>query len=248
MSDRSGCIFCHSRPDASAVEHVWPESLGGKEWACLAPDLVCTPCNRYFGSKVEAQALDSYPFLPFRVFLGIPTKKGRPPRLEVIQGTVHGTPGAGRVELAPRDERLASLVGAGVVTQMRVIAEPTASLPVCRLLLKIGLEVLASSDPALARAERFDAARTFARAPRRGSKWWFLIQTDHDRLFSHFTRGVSLEEWCDGLVLEVVNDWGAEILHVGMLGMNLFTPLEPRVTPSIEDFQPPEYQLVFVER
>jgi hypothetical protein len=241
------CIFCKRRCDNRSVEHIFPESLGGKEWSCLPPGIVCDACNNYFGTKVEPRALDSFPFLPFRVLLGIPTKKRRASKLEVLQGTVFGSSSAGRVELDPRDEEVAAGVRTGRITQMRLIAQPTEPVAVCRFLLKMGLEVLAGDDGMLAREARFDATRTFARAPKRGSGWWFLLHTDHERLFPHFVRGVSIDEWRDGIVLEVVQESGAEIFHLEMLGEHMFTPLEPHVLPGPpEDFPAPAYQLVRV--
>lgn len=226
---------------------MFPESLGGGDWSRLPAGIVCGACNNYFGTKVESRALDSFPFLPFRVLLGIPTKKRRAAKLRVIQGTLFGAPTAGRVELEPRDERIAAGIEAGQTTQMRILAEPTERVAVCRLLLKMGLEVLAADDGVLARLPRFDAARTFARSPKRGATWWFLIHTDHARLFGHFKRGVSIDEWRAGIVLEVVQESGAEILHLGMLGLDLFTPLEPNVVPGPrEDFPEPTHQFVYV--
>jgi hypothetical protein len=228
------CIFCKEAVTDSRIEHILPESLGGKDWACLPPGLVCGKCNQYFGAKVETLALGSFPFQAFRVLLGIPTKRGRASFLESTVGTIKGSPLAGKIGLDPRSEGIEKGVLAGSVTQVRLLAEPTESLAVCRLLLKMGLEVVAADSHAGALATRFDFARRFARSPRLGDRWWYLLVCNHERLFQRFGHGVTAAEWASAVSLSTTDHEGCEVFRLQLLDMNMLIPLEPRMQPADE--------------
>jgi hypothetical protein len=236
------CIFCRQTAKDSTVEHVLPESMGAGDWACLPPGLVCKGCNQYFGSKVEPFALASFPFLPFRVMMGIPTKKGRPPKLRAWQGEMLPGPKPGTFGFNPATQELEQGITTGQITQVTILAEPTAPEAVCRLLLKMGLELVAADNHDDALGPKFDAARQAARAPKRGTSWWFLIQMNYQRLFSKFKTGVTWKEWGNGVRLEVIDVEGVEMFHLQMLDMSLLTPLENRIQPS-GDFSEPEQML-----
>jgi len=90
-------------------------------------------------------------------------------------GDIHATGNLGTLELEPRNEELGHLVAEAEVTQLRLIAEVTEPLAVCRLLLKIGLEQLGKSFYEVSVSERVRAAREFARRPKPGDGWWFLV-------------------------------------------------------------------------
>ncbi|MES1934623.1 hypothetical protein T35B1_18563 [Salinisphaera shabanensis T35B1] len=95
------CIFCKQAGNGASLSHILPASLGGEQWACLPGGLVCSKCNQYFGEKVESQALMSFPFLPFRLLLGIPTKKGRAPKMATHLGTLRSGTSAGQIGVDP---------------------------------------------------------------------------------------------------------------------------------------------------
>lgn len=238
------CIFCEGNADASPEEHILPESLGGKKWACLPAGLVCGKCNQYFGSKVEAPALNSFPFLPFRLLLGIPTKRGRAPFLKTTLGTVRSGLSPGTLGLDPDNVNIEHSLAKGEITQIRILAEPTDPLAVCRLLLKMGLEVVARDSPDEAHTPRFDAARSFARKPQANQRWWFLVACDYPRLFARFKEGISVSEWVSGVSLSTVEQGRADIFHLRLLEMSLITPLEPQVAPGKDlRMNEPEWQL-----
>jgi len=160
------CIFCKTvSAPFSTTAHILPEALGGKQWACLSQELECDNCNQYFGLKVERPALSSFPFLPFRLLLGIPAKKNRPPKLETRLGTIKGSPYPGIIGLEPVSEEVEKCISNGRITQLKILAEPTEVVAVCRLLLKMGLEVVASDSLDDVMDMKFDAARQFARKP-----------------------------------------------------------------------------------
>ncbi|MBU1260309.1 MAG: HNH endonuclease [Planctomycetes bacterium] len=243
------CIFCKTENGTyKTISHILPESLGGKQWACLPQDLECDDCNDYFGSKVERLALNSFPFLEFRSLLGIPTKKNKSPKQETSLGTIKGTLCPGIIGLDPKFKEIEKVVSNGQITQLRILAEPTESLAICRLLLKMGLEVVANDSFDDAMKTKFDAAREFARKPLRGSKWWFLLCCNHKLLFTRFINGITLKEWTEGIKLEVINIEGGEMFHIKLLDMSLITPLEKRILPGdLKSLSEPDYRLFWSE-
>ena len=225
-----------------------PESLGGKDWACLPSGLVCDSCNQYFGSKVEQEALQSFPFLPFRLLLGIPTKKKRLPEMNSTIGRLKAGGLPGLIGLDPTSSELEAKIVSGEVSRVTILAEVTKPLAVCRFLLKMGLEVVAADSADDARTSKFDNARNFARSPSKGKNWWFLLHTEHEALFSKFREGITFREWIDGIKLEVVEEQEAAIFHLQLLNMHFITPLENNVLPPNMDSLPePDYRLVFGE-
>ncbi len=243
------CIFCKKETNTFlAKAHILPDSLGGKEWACLPPNIECDKCNQYFGLKVERPALNSFPFLPFRLFLGIPTKKRKTARMETRLGTFKGSPLPGIFGLDPVTEEIDGKITDGQITQLRILAEPTESLAVCRLLLKMGLAVVANDSYDDVMSSKFDAARIFTRKPIRGSSWWFLLCCDHKSLFKKFQNGFTLQEWVEGVKLETIDIQGAEVFHAKLLDMSLMVPLEERIVPHDLDKLPePDNRLFHVQ-
>lgn len=226
------------------MSHVLPASLGGEEWACVPDGLVCSQCNQYFGAKVENLALHSFPFLPFRVLLGIPTRKGAAPKMMTRLGTVRGSLSAGHIGLDSVTQEVEEAIDGGRITQLRILAEPTEPVAVCRMLVKMGLEVVAADSPDDARSPKFDSARVFARRPTKGMEWWFFIMTDHSELFSKFRNGISVEDWVNGVSLSVHQFDEFEAFRLQLLDMIIFTPLDIRVLPpDMKGFPEPEHRL-----
>jgi hypothetical protein len=238
------CIFCKKPAISSSVSHILPASLGGEKWACLPDGLVCRQCNQYFGEKVERLALNSYPFLPFRVSLGIPTRKGNAPVMSTHIGTIKGSLIPSLIGIDPATPMIEEAIQTGKITQLRILAEPTEPISVCRMLVKMGLEVVANDSPDDALSSKFDSARTFARIPSRGTKWWFVIYTNYKGLFSKFCNGISIEEWLNDVNLSVCQFDEFEAFRLQLLDMIIFTPLDYRVlAPDMREFPEPEYRL-----
>lgn len=237
------CVFCKGLVEESRIEHILPESLGGGDWACMPNGLVCATCNQYFGSKVESKALGSYPFLPFRLLLGIPTKHKKAPFMKTTIGTLKSAQVPGRLGLDPSSDDVEQAILNDEIAQVRILAEPVEPLAVCRLLLKMGLELLACNSED-AHLPRYDAARKFARSPHPNSRWWFLITCDFERLFLRFRNGVSSLDWENGVSLSIENADGGDVFRLKLLDMNLFVPLEQRVeaAPDLRGFAP-EWQV-----
>lgn len=238
------CIFCNRNTVGASVSHILPASLGGENWACLPDGLVCSGCNQYFGEKVESRALKSFPFLPFRLLLGIPSRKGHAPTMQTHLGALRSAGGEGRVGIDPCSLEIETAIAAGKITQLRILAEPTESLAIARMLVKMGLEVIAADNQEDAHSHRFDSARKFARFPKRGTKWWWFMSTDHDALFIKFRRGVTVHEWQQGISLSIHQFPQFEAFRLQLLDIVIFTPLDMRVMPpDMSEFPEPGNRL-----
>lgn len=187
-----GCVFCGVEVLNQSVSHIVPESLGGSNSPVCPPGVTCHSCNQYFGQKVEALALKSFPFDALRLFYGVPSKKGRMFATDSLLGKVRSAGIRNRIEVEPRDGYTSEKLDRGQITQLRIPAEVTEPLAVCRLLLKIGIELLAKNYPETVRSERLSEARTFARRPQRNSKWWFIFRSEPSELFADFD---DFQEW-----------------------------------------------------
>lgn len=133
------CIFCRRKAEGSTLSHILPASLGGEEWACLPDGLVCSRCNQYFGEKVENYALGSFPFLPFRLMLGIPTRKGKAPAMKTHLGMLRSGPFPGQIGIDPITPEVEASINSGSTSQLRILAEPSEPLAVCRMLVNSAL-------------------------------------------------------------------------------------------------------------
>lgn len=223
-------LFCGAPADGAPVEHLLPESLGGGDWATLPSGIVCGGCNRYFGSHIEGPALASFPFLPIRVFSGIVSKRGRYPATPVVGGSLRGTDVPGLLDLDPPNENR---------TVARILAVVTEPLAVARLLLKMGIELIASQSVEEARASRYAAARAFVRAPRLGTSWWFLTHYTAEHLQA-LGRGGSGQP----PKVSTVEITGVEMVEFAWSDLEIHAPLDPRVPPpSLDGFPEPWFTL-----
>lgn len=242
--NKMNCIFCNQTATGASLSHILPASLGGEDWACLPDGVVCSQCNQYFGEKVESLALGSFPFLPFRLLLGIPTRKGMAPQTRTHLGTLRASPRPGQIGIDAATPEIEAAIARGRITQLRIPAELTEPVAVCRMLVKMGLEVVAADSQEDAHDRRFDSARTFARAPARGTEWWFFTSTDHERLFAKFRNGISSRDWVDGVSLSVHRFDEFEAFRLQLLDMVIFTPLDARaMPPEMKEFPEPDYRL-----
>lgn len=242
------CIFCKESALGATVSHILPASLGGGEWACLQDGIVCSACNQYFGEKVEGPALDSFPFLPFRLFLGIPTRKGKAPTTETHLGTIRALSGGRGFGLDPKNTHVEAGIKSGRISQLRVLAEPDQTLAICRMLVKMGVEVVAADCLRDAHDKRFDSARAFARCPARGTEWWWAMYTNHQQLFAKFRYGLTNIDWAEDVSLSVCQFEDFEAFRLQLLDMVLFTPLDARVAPpDFSEFSEPDFRIFRVK-
>lgn len=232
------CIFCGNEGSSKNVGHIIPESLGGKDSPIGKPGVTCDACNQYFGQKVEAKALMSFPFIGHRIFSGVPSKKGAMPKTQGSLGIVKATGHFGTFELLPRTEEIRRRVVSGEITQIRVLAEVTEPLAVCRMLLKIGLEVLGKHFYEVAISERVAAAREFARKPKRGDDWWFLVRSSpQDYLLGQHEASES--------AIEIIERQGILLSVMRMPSISVMIPLEVGALPPSEvELPEPEYRII----
>ena len=232
------CIFCEQEGPSNTVAHIIPESLGGRDSPVGRPGVTCDACNQYFGQKVESKALASFPFIAHRIFSGIPSKKNSMPSMQATIGEIRATLIPGTVEINPRSERVERQVETGDVTQFRILAEVTEPLAVCRMLLKIGLEQLGKHFHEVAVSTRVKAAREFARRPRRGQSWWFILRSDPQQYVKDFRENTKSS-------IEIFEREGVlfSIMHTS--GASTIIPLEEGVQPpSSSELREPEFRIV----
>jgi len=221
------CIFCRSEGPFHTVSHIIPESLGGRHSPIAREGTTCDACNQYFGQKVESKALQSFPFSIFRLLSSVPSKKGRLHKELSVAGELMASGSPGFVHLHPNNEEaLDSLQGTGQPGQFRLLAEISEPPEVSRLLLKVGLEMLAQQHYTLVQSSRFDAARVFCRSPKRSSSWWFIIETNPDTMVH------SLKSRSAQCQVEVGTTNGAFFSVLRLPGLALFTPLELALPPE----------------
>lgn len=239
------CIFCKSEEGTFKTrEHILPESLGGSDWAILPHGLLCDECHNRFGSSVEQQALSDYPFSFFRVFSGIPTKKGKPTWFDSWEGTIKASLQPGTFGYEPSDI-FENIVEDGRKSQIRLLAHPLNPQMICRFLLKIGLEVVAADNTEEIFDGKFDRARDFALLGEKRHDWWYLQHEDYQAAFHFFTHGITVQEWANNVKMEtVVIEDEAEVFHLKLMYMDFITPLEPRIwSPPLDSLPEPEYRL-----
>lgn len=57
-----------------------------------------------------------------------------------------------------------------------------------------------------------------------------------------------MQEWIEGVKLEVLDIQGGEMVHVKLLDMSLITPLEKRIIPGdLRDLPEPDYRLFWAK-
>jgi HNH endonuclease len=238
------CLFCRGVSNESSQSHVLPASLGGEDWACLPEGVVCSRCNQYFGTKVEAQALGSFPFICFRILLGIPTRKKKAPHTETVLGTMRAAMRPGTVGIDPRSDVIEQKLVDGEIRQLRILAEVTEPLAIARMLLKMALETVALDDHKLALSSQFDEARRFARDPQTNTSWWFLLHVNHRALFSRISAGITAREWSEGVSMSTVPIEDSEFFHLKLLDISAVIPMESRIQPPpLNDLPQPDYRL-----
>jgi len=166
------CIFCLSEFSSfSKEEHIIPESLGGDR--ILPKGFVCDQCNQYFGSNVEKNALALSPLAIARIFMSIKSKRKRHARLNGVRfekdykGIKFEAEGSDEADIIVRVNQDAynDLKANKIKTLYWSFEEGMSSL--VRLLIKMGLEIIATSKKLDVYDPVFDKARMAARNPKK---------------------------------------------------------------------------------
>lgn len=172
------CLFCESNGPFTTIEHVIPESLGNDD-LFLAGE-VCDRCQRYFGKEVEKYVLEKTPIGAWRALLGIQSKKGKLPSVDLSvpersrgvlpERSVHHDnrvgfaaheDGSTSVDIDNSDVMRAILDGSK--TELRFVLSPKHLVQLGRFLGKIAIELYCLSDAARARHQRYNALRRYSR-------------------------------------------------------------------------------------
>jgi hypothetical protein len=242
------CIFCKSTVGPfNTREHILPEALGGEDWAILPDGLFCDTCQNVFGSSVEQKALSDYPFNQVRVLFAIPTKRGKAPWMRYSEGTITASRRP-KTLLNEPSSTFRKPTKNGRKTQISITAEPLKPEMICRFLLKMALEVVASRDVNRVFEAKYDMARRFARFGRKSGNWWYLQRENLTAVDRRIKTGFNPPEWEDPVKLEVnIFDNGAEIFCLKFFYLEMFVPLESCITPPLSDFmKAPEYRMFTV--
>jgi len=233
------CVFCLcEKEDQRSVEHIIPESLGGRDWAVLPNDTVCDSCNHYFGAKIESKVLQDYPFNVLRLFSGVRTKKKKWAALNHPIGKLKASPYDRIIGLDPSDDETEHRLLTGNRTQFRIIAETENPLLMCRFLLKVSLECVARDCLLDALKVKYAEARRFARNPHRGDSWWFMYHHDPAADGGQNKKTQA----------EIVELQGAEMGLITIFGCSFFVPLDPKIVYDAADLQEPEYRYFLVHQ
>ncbi len=140
------CIFCGQTEAFSSEEHIVPHSLGN-DMLVLAPGWVCDRCNNIC-SGFESKALNNSILGVERCRLGVVTKRKRPARSDVHGISWFSEPGGPHnvVSAEARWNRIPTLLSPGGSSGKIVFPfHDDSCYAIARLLLKIGVEIMAPS-------------------------------------------------------------------------------------------------------
>ena len=183
------CLFCGYEGPYTRSEHIIPESLGNDD--LILTNEVCDQCNQYFGKEIEAFVLEKTPLAFWRTFLGIATKKGNLPHVDLTQPSrqkgripsmhpIHDD----KVAFTYHKDRSVSVdIDDDIIIKevlddrrksFRFVFSPLVLMMMGRFLCKVGLELLCYSNPPLARSEEYKRARQYARCGDFEGLWPFF--------------------------------------------------------------------------
>ncbi|MBI9050126.1 MAG: hypothetical protein JEZ00_11945 [Anaerolineaceae bacterium] len=171
------CLFCQSMGPFNTIEHIIPESLGNDD--LLLRGQVCDSCQAYFGKEVEQFVLNKTPIAFWRTFLGIKTKKGKNPSVNLNQPKIqkgvfptthpkHDNVGYtyhedGSVSIDIDDLKIVNDIKFGAKSKFSFGMTPKVLHMLGRFLCKVGLELLCLNDSNQAKSDEFQASRQYAR-------------------------------------------------------------------------------------
>lgn len=223
------CIFCfETNPNLfNTKEHVLPESLGGEDIDILAEGLFCDKCQNKFGSKIESKVLHNYPFILSRILLGIPTKKGKSPRLEYREGILESIGGYGNLIYTP-DSYFKDSLKSG--QKIHTIVENSYNNQLLiRFLIKMGLQTIAhDTKSSKIYWEEFDHARNFVLKGIKDYKWPLLIKENRELEHEYITnKGRNLDSYFPHIEYNVRYDTDGkdEVFYLRYFYIELITPL-----------------------
>lgn len=172
------CLFCKSNGPFRTQEHIIPESLGNDD--LVLHGHVCDACQNYFGKEVESYVLGKTSFAAWRTMLGIRTKSGGLPRVDLSQpkkakgklsdkhpahddGVILEADSDGTCAFEITSKQMRADIRSGVRTRFQFVMTSKVLCMTGRFLGKVGLEILCLENPELAHTSEFDDIRDYAR-------------------------------------------------------------------------------------
>lgn len=138
------CVLCGAGVEFQSEEHIVPESLGN-DLVVLAPGWICDPCNNLC-SGFESRVLGASILGVERCRLGVITKKRRPASSTFYGISWFANPLAGPNILSAEakwDRVPIMRVAGSAEMKLAMPLHDQSNCDICRLLLKIGIELLA---------------------------------------------------------------------------------------------------------
>ena len=221
----ASCLYCRGPGPFTTIEHVVPESLGNDE--LILQDCICDKCQSYFGKEVEEYVLAKTPIAVWRVLLGIRTKKGRLPKVNVSQparpkgklpdthqhhdniGFTAYPDGSTSVDI--NDDSIVRSLLDERKRKFSLVLSPKKLSMLGRFLGKIGLGVLAISELRRAYDRKFDRIRNYARFGSSEEIWPIFYYKKCD--MGHWTRPLLLGTKGE-VLMEEVECYSYEIVEV----------------------------------
>lgn len=173
------CIFCNNENEATSVEHIIPESFGNKKYL-MTRSSVCDACNAKF-SKFEGKALSNSIFVFERARLGIKSKKGKN-----VKGKIEDLEVEGNKEFKKQIITVKGLDSKSVqnydkedgTLQMIVSSFDKSEEASAKLLLKMGIEALYTSQPSIYNSLNLNDAKDYLLG--NNTKDWPIIISDYE--------------------------------------------------------------------
>lgn len=181
----TSCLYCRGVGPFTTVEHVVPESLGNDD--LILEGCVCDACQSYFGKEIEQFVLAKTPIAVWRALIGIRTKKGRLPTVDVsqpdrVKGTLPDTHDRhdnlgytahpdGSTSVDIDDDSIVRGLVNDDKRQFNLVLTPKKLSMLGRFLGKVGLGVFAVSNREQAYDQRYDRIRAYARFGSTDEMW-----------------------------------------------------------------------------
>lgn len=185
------CVLCGSLGIFSSEEHIVPHSLGN-DLVVLAPGWVCDSCNNIC-SSFESRALSGSILGLERCRLGVVSKKRKPSRSSLYGVTLFAEPSANpNVISAEADWAKVPIIwredGTGA---MAIPIHDKTNTDIARLLLKMGIELLAVRAAVQRRECDYLAAKDFVLG-NETLPWPYFILRDQ-KIFQKLTSVFNVE-------------------------------------------------------
>lgn len=208
------CLYCRTPGPFNTAEHVVPESLGNDN--LILTGCVCDSCQAYFGKEVEQYVLMKTPIAFWRTIIGIRTKKGQLPSVDMSQPSrskgiladkhiqnddIRLTSQPDGSTSVAADDSLVRALLEGRKRQFNLVLTPKKLSMLGRFLGKVGLGVLGASNPSQAYNQRFDRIRAYARHGSTNEIWPIFHYSEGD--IGKWKKPALVDAWGDTLVEEI---------------------------------------------